>query len=103
MIVKLLKKINIEKADIFLAVTESQNTNFTLAVIAKKLGAKKTIARTYEDMVFRNLILLYKVGYFFTGLIFKKLRIKVGIHDPIASNNGQCCTKHNLVDALFAK
>ena len=43
--VKLLKKINIEKADIFLAVTESQNTNFTLAVIAKKLGAKKTIAR----------------------------------------------------------
>ena len=40
-----MKKINIEKADIFLAVTESQNTNFTLAVIAKKLGAKKTIAR----------------------------------------------------------
>jgi len=43
--VKLLKGINIDKADIFLAVTESQNTNFTLAVIAKKLGAKKTIAR----------------------------------------------------------
>ena len=43
--VKLLKSINIDKADIFLAVTESQNTNFTLAVIAKKLGAKKTIAR----------------------------------------------------------
>ena len=43
--VKLLKEVNIDKADIFLAVTESQNTNFTLAVIAKKLGAKKTIAR----------------------------------------------------------
>ena len=43
--IKLLKEIKIEKADIFLAVTESQNTNFTLAVIAKKLGAKKTIAR----------------------------------------------------------
>ncbi|NEW78295.1 MAG: Trk system potassium transporter TrkA [Gelidibacter sp.] len=43
--IKLLKEINIEKADIFLAVTESQNTNFTLAVLAKKLGAKKTIAR----------------------------------------------------------
>ncbi|HKJ06421.1 MAG TPA: Trk system potassium transporter TrkA [Flavobacteriaceae bacterium] len=42
---KLLKSIHIDKADIFLAVTESQNTNFTLAVIAKKLGAKKTIAR----------------------------------------------------------
>lgn len=43
--IKLLKEVNIDKADIFLAVTESQNTNFTLAVIAKKLGAKKTIAR----------------------------------------------------------
>lgn len=43
--IKLLKEINIDKADIFLAVTESQNTNFTLAVLAKKLGAKKTIAR----------------------------------------------------------
>jgi len=42
---KLLKEINIDKADIFLAVTESQNTNFTIAVLAKKLGAKKTIAR----------------------------------------------------------
>ncbi len=43
--IKLLKEINIHKADIFLAVTESQNTNFTIAVLAKKLGAKKTIAR----------------------------------------------------------
>ena len=43
--IKLLKRIGIDKSDIFLAVTESQNTNFTLAVIAKKLGAKKTIAR----------------------------------------------------------
>jgi len=43
--VKLLKEIGIDKADIFLAVTESQNTNFTLSVIAKKLGATKTIAR----------------------------------------------------------
>ena len=43
--IKLLKSVSIDKADIFLAVTESQNTNFTLAVLAKKLGAKKTIAR----------------------------------------------------------
>jgi trk system potassium uptake protein TrkA len=42
---KLLKSIKIDQADIFLAVTESQNTNFTAAVLAKKLGAKKTIAR----------------------------------------------------------
>jgi trk system potassium uptake protein TrkA len=43
--IKLLKEINISKADIFLAVTESQNTNFTISILAKKLGAKKTIAR----------------------------------------------------------
>ncbi len=43
--IKLLKEVNIDQADIFLAVTESQNTNFTTAILAKKLGAKKTIAR----------------------------------------------------------
>ena len=43
--IKLLREIKIEQADILLAVTESQNTNFTIAVLAKKLGAKKTIAR----------------------------------------------------------
>lgn len=43
--IKLLRGIKIEQADILLAVTESQNTNFTIAVLAKKLGAKKTIAR----------------------------------------------------------
>lgn len=52
--VKLLKGINIDKADIFLAVTESQNTNFTLAVIAKKLGAKKTIARISNHEFSKN-------------------------------------------------
>lgn len=43
--IKLLKELQVDKADIFLAVTESQNTNFTISVLAKKLGAKKTIAR----------------------------------------------------------
>ena len=43
--IKLLKEIHIDEADILLAVTESQNTNFTIAVLGKKLGAKKTIAR----------------------------------------------------------
>ena len=31
--------------DLLIAVTESQNTNFTVSVIGKSLGAKKTIAR----------------------------------------------------------
>jgi len=52
--IKLLKEVNIDKADIFLSVTESQNTNFTIAVLAKKLGAKKTIARISNHEFSRN-------------------------------------------------
>ncbi|MGJ8743587.1 Trk system potassium transporter TrkA [Polaribacter sp.] len=43
--IKLLKEIGIESADILIAVTDSQNTNFTISVIGKSLGVKKTIAR----------------------------------------------------------
>ena len=43
--IKLLKEIGIDSADLLIAVTESQNTNFTISVIGKSLGAKKTIAR----------------------------------------------------------
>lgn len=40
-----LRALNIDKVDVFIAVTDSQNTNLTSALLAKKLGAKKTIAR----------------------------------------------------------
>ena len=43
--IKLLKEIGISSADLLIAVTESQNTNFTISVIGKSLGVKKTIAR----------------------------------------------------------
>ena len=43
--VQTLKDIDIDKTDLLIAVTDSQNTNFAIAVIGKKLGAKKTIAR----------------------------------------------------------
>ena len=43
--ISLLKEIGVDSADLLLAVTESQNTNFTISVIGKSLGAKKTIAR----------------------------------------------------------
>ena len=52
--IKLLKEIRVDKADIFLAVTESQNTNFTIAILAKKLGAKKTIARVSNHEFSQN-------------------------------------------------
>ena len=40
-----LKAVGIQNADLLLAVTESQNTNLTVAALSKKLGVKKTIAR----------------------------------------------------------
>ncbi|MEI6865991.1 Trk system potassium transporter TrkA [Flavicella sp.] len=43
--IKLLKEVGIQNADLILAVTESQNTNLTIAALSKKLGVKKTIAR----------------------------------------------------------
>ena len=43
--VQTLMDINIDKTDLLIAITHSQNTNFAIAVIGKKLGAKKTIAR----------------------------------------------------------
>lgn len=42
---KTLKDVGIQQADLLLAVTESQNTNLTVAALSKKLGVKKTIAR----------------------------------------------------------
>ncbi len=51
---KLLKQLDVDQADLLLAVTESQNTNFTIAAIGKKLGAKKTIARITNPEFLHN-------------------------------------------------
>lgn len=40
-----LKEAKVKKADLFISVTHSEETNITASIIAKKLGAKKTIAR----------------------------------------------------------
>jgi len=42
---EVLKEAKVKKADLFIAVTHSEETNITAAIIAKKLGAKKTVAR----------------------------------------------------------
>lgn len=52
--IETLKSIGIDKTDLFIAVTNSQNTNFTIAVIGKKLGAKKTIARLNNPQFINN-------------------------------------------------
>ena len=43
--ITLLKDANIHKADLFIAVTSSEEVNITAAILGKTLGAKKTIAR----------------------------------------------------------
>ncbi len=43
--VEVLKNAKIDKADLFVAVTSLEEVNVTSAILAKKLGAKKTIAR----------------------------------------------------------
>lgn len=42
---EVLKEANIKRCDLFIAVVPSEETNITGAILAKKLGAKKTIAR----------------------------------------------------------
>ncbi len=58
--IKLLKEIGIDSADLLLAVTDSQNTNFTISVIGKALGAKKTIARISNPEFLSNEIVNFK-------------------------------------------
>jgi trk system potassium uptake protein TrkA len=40
-----LKEANVKKADLFIAVAHSEETNIISATLAKRLGAKKVIAR----------------------------------------------------------
>lgn len=42
---KILKKANCEKTDLLVSVTSKESINVTTAILAKKLGAKKTVAR----------------------------------------------------------
>ena len=58
--IKLLKEIGIDSADLLLAVTESQNTNFTISVIGKALGVKKTIARIDNPEFLNNDVVDFK-------------------------------------------
>lgn len=47
--INILKQANIEKADLLLAVTSSEEVNITTAVLGKKLGAKRSIARIFNE------------------------------------------------------
>jgi len=43
--ISILKEANVSKSDLFIAVTFSEDVNINSAILSKKLGAKKTIAR----------------------------------------------------------
>ncbi len=58
--IQLLQEVGISSADLLLAVTESQNTNFTISVIGKALGAKKTIARIDNPEFVDNSVVDFK-------------------------------------------
>ncbi len=47
--ISILKESKVAKADLFISVTFSEDVNITAAIICKKLGAKKTIARIDND------------------------------------------------------
>ncbi len=58
-----LQQAGIDEADLLLTVTESQNTNFTIAVIGKRLGAKKTFARLNNpELVHSGAVDLQEIG-----------------------------------------
>ncbi len=61
---EILKEAKIKKADLFISVTRSEETNITAAIIAKTLGAKKTIARVdnYEYIEPENISYFIKLG-----------------------------------------
>lgn len=47
--ISMLKEAKVIKSDLFIAVTNSEDVNITAAILSKKLGAKKTIARVDNE------------------------------------------------------
>ncbi|MCG6960630.1 Trk system potassium transporter TrkA [bacterium BMS3Abin03] len=50
----ILKQINTDKTDLFIAVTSSEEMNIASSILAKKMGAKKTIARISNEEYLSN-------------------------------------------------
>ncbi len=61
---KILEEANVSKADLLISVTSSEETNLATCVIAKKLGAKKTIARidNTEFLIEKDVLNLKDIG-----------------------------------------
>lgn len=61
---KVLKEANVEEADLLIAVTESEEVNLATSVIAKQLGAKRTVARisNEEYLMSKDTLDLRRIG-----------------------------------------
>ena len=68
-----LKDAEVNKADLFIAVTPNESENLTCAMLAKQMGAKQTVARVdnYEYMKPENLTLFKNMGI--ESLIYPEL------------------------------
>ena len=68
-----LKDAEVNRADLFIAVTPNESENLTCAMLAKQLGAKKTVARVdnYEYMKPENLEYFKNMGV--ESLIYPEL------------------------------
>lgn len=94
--INLLKDIGAGNADLLLAVTESQNTNFTISVIGKALGVKKTIARIKNPEFLNNDVMNFEdfgVDFMISPEELAAEEIKMLLHqssfnDTVAFENG---------------
>lgn len=94
----ILEKAEINQADLFIAVTQSEETNISTAIIAKHLGAKKTIARVQNmEFLFRkDKLNLYDLGIdeiispeSLAAREIKRLLREVAITDSFDFDNGK--------------
>ena len=62
--ISVLQEIGVASSDLFIAVTEKEETNITACILAKKLGVKKTIARVdnQEYLSYQNSKILSSIG-----------------------------------------
>lgn len=50
--INIMEQANVEKSELFLALTTSEKTNLLLAILAKQMGARKTVARVNNPEYF---------------------------------------------------
>ena len=94
----ILEKAEVNLADLFISVTQSEETNISTAIIAKHLGAKKTIARVQNmEFLFRkDKLNLYDLGIdeiispeSLAAREIKRLLREVAITDSFDFDNGK--------------